>query len=140
MNFKSTGRIIYDPKRPGLKHKNKWWCILTVNKDLSRYIRYWVNKELNPLGLEDKNLLEPSWGSHISIIRGEEPKDHLKHLWKKYHNKIISFEYKIEPQITDNQKFCFIEINCPEIIQIRDELKLFTRYPPHLTVGKFFND
>ena len=85
MNHIGTGKIIYDPYRPGLKKNNKGWCIVTIDPEITRYYRWWI---INRFHI--KELKQPSWDAHISIIRGEKDiiSDEVKPLWKKYHKKI----------------------------------------------------
>lgn len=128
--FKSTCKIIYDPPRPGLKKKVKWWCIAKVDFDIAAYYRWFVEKNVNP-----KGILAPSWHPHISVIRGEKPSDDLMHLWKKYHGKIIAFEYS--NSLKERNGFWFLEpIKCNFIMEIRKELKFPTNWPLHLTVAR----
>jgi len=59
------GYIKYDPYRPGLKKKKDWWAIVKIDREITRYYRWWVMKE------RWIDLCQPSWDAHISIIRGD---------------------------------------------------------------------
>jgi hypothetical protein len=75
-----------------------------------------------------------AWGSHVSIIRGEEPKN--KQFWKKYQGKIVQFSYNGE--VLTNDIYCWLAIDCEQVLDIREELGL-SRTPVfglHLTLGK----
>ena len=117
-----SGRIIYDPKRPGLKKKVDWWCILTVDKEITRYYRWWIQREL-----------------HI----GERPRNDLMHLWKKYNGQKIEFKYRHNPRVsgdtTGNDRpdhYWFIDVDCPLLLDIRKELQRPSDWNLHLTVGR----
>lgn len=134
-----TGKIIYDPHRPGLKKKTKWWAILEVDDDLARYYRYWIKQHY---GID---LCNPSWRAHISIIRGEKPKDKLEHLWRKYHNKTITFKYKHFARFNGDTRivtssppgsFWFVDVKSDILKNIRDEFEVPSNWDFHLTVGR----
>jgi len=133
-----TGRIVYDPHRPGLKKKVDWWCILTVDKEITKYYRWWIQKELHI-----KGLCQPSWDAHISIIRGEKPRPDLMHLWKKYHGQQVEFKYRHSPRVsgdtTGNDRpdhYWFVDVDCPFLLDIRKELQRPSDWNLHLTVGR----
>ena len=119
---KGTGIIKYDPYRHGMKRKTEWWSIVQVDKEITRYYRWWVK---NQYWID---LCQPSWDAHISIIRGERPTDRVKHLWKKYHNK----------QIHPNQPsyYWFVEVKSPFLTMIRDEMNLPSNWNFHITIGR----
>lgn len=141
MYHTSTGRLIYDPHRPGLKKRTKWWCIITVDREITKYYRWWIQRELHI-----KELKQPSWNAHISINRGEEPDDNLKYLWKKYHGEMVEFKYKHYPICSGDRNFdsrenrpdnfWFVEVVCPRAIEIREELNRPTHWKLHITVGR----
>ena len=145
-----SGIIKYDPPRPGMTRRTDWWAIIKVDREITRYYRWWVDKEVvNPLGLEHvnsgskayfdslgaKGLVEPSWNAHISIVRGEKPREDLRYLWKKYDGERISFCYRHCPYKSDGP-YWFVEVFCPRLEEIRDELKLITGWKYHLTIGR----
>lgn len=129
MYYISTGKIIYDPKRYGLKKRTKWWCVINVDTEITRYYRWWIERKLHI-----KGLCQPSWDAHISVIRGEEPEEDLKYLWKKYDSEIVEFQYKHYPY--QSGSFWFVEVLCPKAIEIRKELQRPTHWKLHLTVGR----
>lgn len=127
----ASGVVLYDPPRPKMKKRTKWWCVLNVSDkdgDIARYCRWQIWKkygiELNP----------PSWGSHVSIIRGEEPKEHLKHLWTQEHGTLIKFEYSHEIYFSKGFFFCLVQSEF--LMNIRKKFELPTNYPLHMTIGK----
>lgn len=137
----STGTIIYDPRRPGMRSRTQWWCILNVDDGITDYFRWWLNYE------KHLHLQPPSWGAHVSIIRGEKPSPALAHMWKKYHKHKLTFHYdhistassarsSRHTQGENSGLFYFIKVHCPELIEIRRELKLPTSWDLHLTIGR----
>lgn len=129
--FESWGKIIYDPRRPGLKKKNKWWAIVTVDREITRYFRWHV---LWNWGIK---LHQPSWDAHISIIRGEKPRGRTMKLWKKYHKQKVKFRYSNTViQAPNKPQFWFVEVECPMIKQIREEFGMPSHWNSHLTIGR----
>lgn len=143
--FKSTGRILYDPPRPGMKRRTQWWAIVSVDREITRYMRYWINQQRNPLKLDGHDLCQPSWDAHISIVRGEQPRQN-EHLWRKYHGQKIDFYYDHNVRQSGDttgwdrpNHFYFINVDCPFLDQIRQELGLITNWRYHLTIGRTYD-
>ncbi|RWZ87198.1 MAG: hypothetical protein EO766_11750 [Hydrotalea sp. AMD] len=140
--IKSTGRIIYDPNRPGMKKRNTGWCIISVDTEITRYYRWWLEYQYHI------HLQPPSWDAHISVVRGEFLSDAVKSLWKKYHKQPIEFEYEhgnIQKHRSGREQdgivpgdYYVIDVKCPTIDMIRQELGLKTGYKYHLTVGRSY--
>ena len=133
----STGIIRYDPPRGKMKKKTDWWAVVNVDREITRYYRWWVMKE------KWIDLCQPSWDAHISIIRGERPKDHLMHLWKKYNGHKVEFRYKHNVRQSGDttgwdrpDSYWFVEVDCPLLIDIRKELELPHDWKLHLTIGR----
>tara|TARA_Y100000310_G_scaffold344546_1_gene457882 strand:- start:2522 stop:2980 length:459 start_codon:yes stop_codon:yes gene_type:complete len=147
--IKGQGTIIYDPPRPGLKKNTKWWCVVSVDRELTRYYRYFVSQNPTIFGTTKFRVLPPAWDAHISIIRGEVIDPELRYLWKKYDREEIEFEYLPEIQITkpnpkkqrlnDRDDFFFLPVRSEKMSRLRDELGK-GYYPEfHVTVGKLEN-
>lgn len=144
--FESTGTIAYDPPRPGMKRKTERWCILKVDREITRYFRWWVEKEvLNPLGFDDQKkavkngftkLELPSWNAHVSILRGEYIPPDMVHLWKKHDGKTVKFEYTNHVKKAGN--FWVVDVRSDFLKMIRDELKKPSEWLFHLTVGRVY--
>ncbi len=143
--FRGSGTIIYDPHRPGVN--SKWWCVLEIDSgnELVRYYRWWIDKTfLNPIELPNNGLKSQSWPAHISVVRGEQPKEEYRHLWKKYHKQKVEFEYDFVSnfKIGKNNKgkepgvFYIVEVKCPLLTEIRKEFGLKYDWPLHLTFGR----
>lgn len=138
-----TGIIQYDPKRPGMKHRTDWWCVLNLDTELTRYYRWWLEHERHI------QLDEPSWPAHISIIRGENPNNQFLDVWKKHQGQKLNFFYKHgdlqvgRSQRTDSKaelatggEYYFINVECPKLDEIRTELGLRTGFNYHFTIGR----
>lgn len=126
--FKSYGKIVYNPVAG--KAKNQWWMIIETPKDILDYYHHWILKE------ENIKLQKPLFGSHISVIRGEEPAEHKKDLWCKYDQEEIYFQYSNDIE-TDGQHW-WLPITSKQLEEIRSELG-FDKYPEHgyhLTLGR----
>jgi hypothetical protein len=131
MWYTSTGKIVYDPYRGSMKHKTAWWCVLEVDPEITRYYRWWIEREHHI-----HSLVVPAWDAHVSIIRGEEPREDLKHLWKKYHGQKVEFKYEHNPSRAKKSEFWFVEVEAPFLIDIRKEFEKPYDWALHLTVGK----
>ena len=138
MWHKGTGKIVYNPWRGALKKKRNWWCVVEVDTEITRYYRWWIERRYHV-----KGLCKPSWDAHISIIRGEKPREDLMHLWKKYDGQIVEFEYKQHPRQSGDttggdrpDNFWFVEVKAPQLIDIRKEFELPYNWSLHLTVGR----
>lgn len=128
MGFKTQGKLIYDPTAG--QAQNSWWMIVECPKDIIEYYQYWITKETG------NKLNRPLFGAHISVIRGEEPPEVKKRLWKKYHEEEISLEY--EHKSNTNGEYWWLEVTCERLKEIRKEIGLAeeVEFGFHLTIGK----
>lgn len=143
----STGTIIYDPPRPAkIREKEGRWAIIDVDPEITRYYRWWVDREIyNKLAFDKGGLVQPSFDAHISIIRGYEDtigyEDKVDELWKKYHGQEVSFNYGIHVRQTKksrrgNARYWFVDVHCEMWHVIRDEIGFTNPFNCHLTIGK----
>jgi hypothetical protein len=130
MWLESKAKIVYDPYRGGMKHRVDWWCVAEVDREITRYYRWWLQKEFH---LHD--MLQPSWDAHISIIRGEKPTPKLMHLWKKYNGMVVPFKYNISPERSSRDDYWTVEVKCDFLMNIRHEFNRPTHFPLHLSIG-----
>lgn len=150
--FKTTGKIVYEPKRnSGVP--TKWWVVMEFyNDDLSRYLRWHLEKNWWEFDSGQKRKYHrPPHKSHITIIRGEEPKKN-KNLWGKYLNgKILPVEITLELRKTrgfksDHGDFRFVKAIFPEYNKIREKFGLPTETPEgisfkgHLTFARTYDN
>lgn len=135
--FTSKGKIIYDPHRGRMKKRTAWWCVVDIDKEITRYYRWWIKQRYWI------DLCQPSWDAHISVIRGEKPRPHLQHLWKKYDGQIVEFQYSHNVRQSGDttgwdrpDHYWFVEIDCPQLVDIRKEFELPYDWKLHLTIGR----
>lgn len=134
-SFTSKGRIVYDPPRPGMKRNTERWAIVSVDREITRYYRWWVQKTYFI------ELCQPSWDAHISIVRGERISPKYQELWRRLHGKEIEFQYGCVPkQVEGKPHFWYVSAEAPEINQIRAELGLRSDFAYHLTIGRTYNE
>lgn len=134
---RGNGKIVYDPFRGGMKNKTRGWCVVEVDREITRYFRWWMGYE------KHIHLRQPSWDAHISVVRGERLQSDVQHLWKKYNGKRVDFLYQHVCEYSvgddgDGGQFYIVEVECPLLNTIRDELKLRTGWKFHLTFGRTY--
>lgn len=140
--LKGTGILVYDPSRPGMKSKTDWWIVVNTDSEICRYYRWWIWRRYMI------DLQKPSWGAHISVLRGARPYDNRIHLWKKYQGEKINFEYSHEVRQTSEKAdgsahFWFVDVWSDRLNEIRKELGfpiIFEGKPIkyHITVGRTY--
>lgn len=144
--FKASGKLIYDPDRGKMKNRTKWWAIVTAPPDIVRYYRWWLDRywwEFEDCGYK-RDFKPPSWGSHVSVVRGEVPQK--PELWKKHNGIRVDFEYRHEIEAVRDygfrDKFYMIRVRSPQLMEIRKELGLKTvdsrgrPYEFHITIAR----
>lgn len=148
MKFKSTGILRYNPYRGTMKGNTDWWLVVNTDAELVSYYAQQVINNPTAFGETHIDLIAPSWGSHISVIRGEEPRNSLKHLWKKYDGEKIEFEYSHIIRRGGGSgfhidHFWFVDVWCDKLNKFRRELGLkaydTVKQEPfhyHLTIGR----
>ena len=132
----STGRIIYDPHRGEMKANTSWWCVIDVDKEITRHARWWLQKEKHII------LNQPSWDAHISVVRGEKPNKRFADAWKRRNGQRVKFRYEHgDVQISKDKDqpgyFYWIRVDCPVVDEIREELGLPASWKyHHITIGR----
>lgn len=158
--FETTGKIVYDPPRPaGLSRGNDFWCIIRVDKEITRYYRSQVNNQiLNPLKFESNKqankfgfsmLDPPSFDAHLTVVRGRsDVRNHLHtvmQLWKKYHGTKVTVRYSMQVRKSGDttgdrpDSFWFVNADCDMFHRIREEMGLTSRFNPHITIGRYWD-
>lgn len=134
-----TGRVIYDPRRPGMKRRTEGWCVANIDDELARYYRWWVMKRY---WIE---LCKPSWGAHISIVRGERVRPKFQHNWKLFQNKKINFKYTNHVLRTgkngvegESDHFWYVNVISDDLNDIRNSLGLRIYPHYHITIGRTY--
>lgn len=143
----SYGYLEYDPQNNKTRQE-PWWLILKCSVGLMKMYHYFIEREASkvvsskilgkhipdfPLIQTGVKVGKSAWGPHISITRGEEPKN--KNIWKKYVNRKIYFAY--DPNIINQDSYWFLKVHCNLLYDIRTELGLspLPLVPFHLTIG-----
>ncbi len=143
---KSIGYLEYDPVSPTTRF-DPWWLIIRCDDQLAALYQSFVYKDARKLitsqdaygignwlfYIKNIKLTKSVWGSHISVIRGEEPPN--KQFWKKYQGKEIEFSYI--PMTQTNGCHYWLPVSSSNIDDIRLELGLPAQplAPFHLTIG-----
>lgn len=134
---RGSGVIKYDPYRADMKRRTNYWCIVEVDREITRYYRWWLKRELHV-----KELQQPAWDAHISIIRGEPQCKKHPELWKKYHGEKVDFLYehghlRSHPDPAGG-RFWWVDVECPKLALIRKEMELPVGWRFHITVGRTY--
>lgn len=132
-----SGTIIYDPHRGDMQRRTDWWCIVQVDREITRYYRWWLQKEKHII------LQQPAWDAHISVIRGEYACADSPKLWKKYDKRRIEFRYehgnlRCEADKKNGGHYYWIDVECPMLSRIRAELGLPVGWKFHITIGRTY--
>lgn len=129
--YKAKGKIIFNPVPiSGGTPNKKWWAIVKCPDDIIYYYKYWVTKN------QKFTISSSAFGSHISLIRDEEPPNEFKHLWKKREGMEVEFTYT--PNFQTNGEYWWLDIQCPVLNEVRQELGLSKepKFGYHLSIGK----
>ena len=134
--FQSQGTFRFSPplnKKGDITRRDgqttQWWLILECDREIGRYFRHLYELKHH----HTKQLQEPLWGSHISVIRGEVPPNLAE--WKSLDGQKVTFEYGFE--IEFYQQFAVVSAQCNQALDYREALGLEREpsYPLHLTIG-----
>jgi hypothetical protein len=148
--WSTYGFLNYNPKREGLRKRPNNWVILDLHRDVTRYFRWFIEKNVTQFGLTKINLCQPSWDAHVSIIRGDNDLRGansflIKKNWGKGQGKKIAIDILPETlkmkKDRDNPGFFFIvDIVSDELSAIRSSFGLNGQYNLHLTVGRTWEE
>lgn len=139
--FSSVGKIIYDPKRDSMKKNTNWWCVINVDREITRYYRWFIQKKFwGDSAITPNWLCQPSWDAHISVVRGEQPTPEYMPKWKEHHAQKVQFEYFNDIRSivrNDGDVYWIVSVQAPIIEKIRNDLGLYSEgYTYHLTIGR----
>jgi hypothetical protein len=143
MDFhRGSGVIVYDPYRGEMKRRTNGWCVVEVDREITRYFRWWMKYE------KHIHLQPPAWDAHISIVRGEKIDPKFQHVWKKYHGKKVDFFYEHVNTYrmarsglsgsADDGVYYWVDVECPLMDTIRSELGLRKGWKFHITFGRTY--
>jgi hypothetical protein len=133
--YRSVGVIECDPLKLGFAlASDNWWMTLLTCEELGRY---YLEQCRYAYRFSSLRILRPAWGSHITIVRGEEPPDRA--LWQRIREKVETKElvFSYCPIIRTNGKHFWLDVELDEALDLRERLGLprSPAYPLHLTVG-----
>jgi len=131
-SFSSTGTIRIEPKSKSIDvAKSSNWMIIECDPEIARYYMEQFNFANRAKNVQ---LMKPSWGGHISLVRSEEPPN--KELWGQLEGRSVGFTY--DPIVKDNgRNHFYLDVQCNEALDIREQLGLSRnpKYPLHMTIG-----
>lgn len=130
----TVGTFRYAPTNHGSTARRdggttEWWLILDIDPELGRYLR----AEYARFRYRTVEARAPLWGTHVSVIRGEEPAD--KSAWKRHDGKRVEVRYSWD--VTAMNDYLWLPVWCPAANAVRVELGLPANPTPplHLTFG-----
>lgn len=135
---RGTGKVVYDPNRGYMKSNTTNWCVIELDREITRYYRWWLQKERHII------LQQPAWDAHISIVRGERLTTEQMKMWKKQQNRLVDFVYEHgDIQVSKDKDapghFYWIRVDCPAVDEIRNELGLVASWKyHHITIGRTY--
>lgn len=143
----SFGLVVYDPDRQKMRANTQWWCVLQISPGISASLRWfldrhWWDAPTHPRGVTKDVLMNAPWEGHISIIRGEMPRQNRQD-WGKFNaNARVPFYYDLNPRRTRKGDFWFVDADFAQYVEIRKHFGLPWRHPngtpflPHITISK----
>ena len=151
--FQSTGRVVYNADR-GLSDGQVWWCTIDLDKDddLARYYRWWVDRAWWEADsrTRKRGYHKPIHPPHISIIRGETPRQNAED-WGQYRaGELVTFRYSHIVRQTSNafnseepDRFWFVDTQWDGYARMRRHYGLPWQrdnkpFQGHITVAKTY--
>lgn len=126
-----VGRLRFDPPRPNMKRNTERWAVVTLDRELTRYYRWWVKTVYHV------PLCEPSWNAHCSAIRGERINNPSQ--WGVGDGKRVIVKYSPTPvQIPNRPEMWYLPAQCDAISELRQSFGLKTFYDYHITIGRLY--
>ena len=122
---KSTAKLHFDPRK-NTQHFEPWWLLAMCDDGIVDFYRWLLKK----YGIQSytNNL----WGTHISVIRGEKPKN-LKN-WGQC-NRVVNFNYTNQIR-WDNHQHAWLDVHSKDLAELRASLGLSYKERFHLTLGR----
>lgn len=127
--FQTQGTLRYSENLPG---KDQWWLVVDCCPDIVAYYKWLVERGTYA------RLNTPKFGSHISVISGEEPIKNIDK-WGEHTGESITVDagplYSLDANSEDKSKIYCVNIECERLIDLRELFGLKKEYPFHLTIG-----
>jgi hypothetical protein len=129
MCFESEGTLFTDPPSDTWNgnDSSRWWAIIECDPGIGDYYR-WLLRRKNWI-----KLMRPAWGTHISVVRGECPKN--QEGWSSARGTKFSFKY--QGIILSNESHFWIQVTSPQCLEFRRSIGLpeEPELPLHITLG-----
>jgi len=124
----SYGKIVYDLRKNDPKLFEPWWAFVLCDPGIVDFYSWLCKSWGKPL---DRST---AWGSHISWAKGQKPQN--ENLWGQKYPKIKFYYSNIIR--TDNNQHAWLDVWCPELHEIRQELGLPKKlnWNFHITLGR----
>ena len=123
------GQLDVEPRTVDGKGGNPWWLIARCDDEIVSYYRWWIQR------VHHIKIHPPLFGAHISVLRGEEPKQN-KDRWGAHQDQTVTISYGHE--LTHIQGYWFLPAQCAALEEIRLEFALSPQpdFGFHLTIGR----
>jgi hypothetical protein len=133
--MRALGTFRYSPElRKGSLERRaggstRWWLIIDCDPELGRLLR----RLYEMATYRTRTVQAPLWGTHISVIRGEEPPNPGD--WGRLQGVEVEFEY--EPLVQETADSLWVAVACERALAHREQLGLARAPQPplHLTIG-----
>jgi hypothetical protein len=151
--FITYGWIRYNPERGRMKERTDWWCVLELDdNEISRYYRWFIDRQWWDADSSNTKRAyhRPTHQSHISLVRGERPKQNIDDWGKYMADKKVFFRYGNNIRQTSNafhasepDKFWFIDTDWKPYVDFRKHFGLpynynGTPFRGHLTISRTY--
>lgn len=132
--IKRTGIIKYDPVRRDLKktHKSRTMIIDFPRDEFSDFYQWLLRKKLG----EKFAMQSPLYGTHVTVVRGDEP-GWKSPSWKKHEGEKIDVYYS--PELECTWKFWSLPVAGDGLFELRRELGLKAFHDFHITVARGYD-
>lgn len=150
--LKVTGTLIYDPvrrdanviaklekrgestdgKHAGFRKTNKTRTLILdlPRDDLAEYYRWWLRRKYG----EGFKMQAPMWGTHVTVVRGNEHVPDLS-AWKKHDRAKVTVEYA-PGGLSPHWRFWTLPVRSSKLDDLRAELGLKNFHRHHITIGR----
>lgn len=130
-HMRSLGTLEYDPKLSAQRPADPWWLIVRTCEETRRYYAAQVGAHLG------QKLNKPLWGSHITVVRGEQPSVRRRGAWGLHQRRVISFDFEWRG-LNNHRGIWWLPVKSKALENIRVELGLEPRPAVafHWTLGR----
>lgn len=126
--FHTPGKIIYDPKRNGMKTNNENWCVIEMDNALGDYYRHQFYKRF---GIQ---LIKPSWDIHLSVLKGKTIIEDIPWGYKNGTETNVIYGH----ELFWNDTHVWLNCYCEDYWNIRNRYETVKPIDQgHITIGKF---